>query len=62
MNFELKIVNIIKAQEAKLTKLEYIKKTSPRISEEKEAFMSIERKKSYIKGLRDALTLIQSKE
>lgn len=63
MNFELDIVKKIKAEEKNLTTLEYKKKSTKNISQDAciGITVSIEQKKYYIKGLRDALTCIQKK-
>ena len=59
MNFELEIVNKIKQEERELQIILHRKKNSPTISEEKQAYMEGSEKSSYIKGLRDALLIMQ---
>ena len=62
MNFELEIVNKIKEEESILMNLKYRKQKAAVISEEKNFLMQSEKKESYIKGLRDALYIMQKKQ
>lgn len=61
MNFELEIVNKLKDEEATLRKLKNSKLNAKRISEEKDFLMQCVEKEYYIKGMRDALMIMQKK-
>jgi hypothetical protein len=61
MNKQLEIVQIIKTEEGLMEGLIAIKMTAYTIGQERQALLDMEIKKAYIKGLKDALLIIQKK-
>ena len=61
MNKELEIINKIKAEESLVDKLKSLKINAPTLGSERQALLDMEFKKAYIKGLKDALAIIQKK-
>jgi hypothetical protein len=62
MNFELEIVNKLKEEERHLERLDTEKKNAKVISEEKSLLLQYENKKAYIRGMRDALLIMQKNQ
>ena len=61
MSFELEIIQRIKSEEVLIDRLKTIKLSASTIGAERQALLDMEMKKEYVKGLKDALSIIQKK-
>ena len=62
MSIQVELIELIKKQEALNEKIEYRKANATSVSEEREAILELENGISYLKGLRDALMIIQKQK
>ena len=62
MSFEIEIVELIKKSQHELEQLKNDKKSAPTLSLEKKFLLDFLEKSMYVKGLQDALYIIQNKK